>query len=222
MKKIKRALAVSLGLCTLFSNSVYAAPLGKVVEYRQKNQIGQIAEELQVSEKEIENLGTNLNHALQKTPELEAGEKVKINVSENLYLEIESYEEDDSVINNHRQNNVAKATKKTYHTTCGSIGRVKNLLGKTVVTLKAYGVFERNGKISKPIDAYGTYTATVWNVTSKKATKGKAAYNAYVKNTFTGKLNVGTNKVNMTLESFKYVCTTYCNAKGKTSSKWRT
>ena len=113
--------------------------------------------------------------------------------------------------------NSAKAARTVYHTTAGSIGRLKNLLGKTVVTLKAYGVFERNGKISKPIDAYGTYSAVVWNVTNKKAIKGKAAYNAYVRNTFTGKLNIGTDKVHMTLESFKYSCTTYCNGGCKKS-----
>ncbi len=223
-KVLKRVLVGALILCTVFSSSVYAAPLEKVAENEYKKKIGRIADEFQVSEKEVENLGENLNDAFKRIPDLEAGEIAKVKVSDNLYLEVESFEKNGLLINNdfvQINDNSAKAARTVYHTTAGSIGRLKNLLGKTVVTLKAYGVFERNGKISKPIDAYGTYSAVVWNVTNKKAIKGKAAYNAYVRNTFTGKLNIGTDKVHMTLESFKYSCTTYCNAKGKTSSSWK-
>lgn len=112
-------------------------------------------------------------------------------------------------------------TKATYDRTITSTLKLKNIFGGTVVTLKAVGVFRTNGSTSKPIDAYGTHSAIVWNVTTKKAVKGSSAYNAYVRNTFTGKFNIGIDPVNMTVQSFTYTCTTYCNAKGVYSASWR-
>ena len=36
-----------------------------------------------------------------------------------------------------------------------------------------------------------------------------------------GKFNIGIDPVNMTVQSFTYTCTTYCNAKGVYSASWR-
>lgn len=38
---------------------------------------------------------------------------------------------------------------------------------------------------------------------------------------FSGKFNVEISPVNMTIQSFSYSCTIYCNAKGKYSASWR-
>ncbi len=214
----KNILIVTLSFCTLFSKPVCAAPLEKISESEYKKSAEKIANEFQITENEVENLQTNLNRAFEKLPKIEAGETAKAKVSDNLHLEVETFEENELSKNNHTvqsELSITKAARKVYHTTGGSVVKLKNRFGKTLITLKAYGVFERNGKISKPIDAYGTYKATVWNVTNKKAKKGKAAYNAYVKNTFTGKLSIGIDQVHVTLDSFKCCCTTYCNAKGK-------
>lgn len=171
-----------------------------------------VAEELGISLNEAENLEQNLNKAVAQLPDLEVGDSATVPVSENLVLEAETH--DDGQV----MNPLAKAT---YDRTITSTLKLKNIFGGTVVTLKAVGVFRTNGSTSKPIDAYGTHSAIVWNVTTKKAVKGSSAYNAYVRNTFTGKFNIGIDPVNMTVQSFTYTCTTYCNAKGVYSASWR-
>ena len=66
-KVLKRVLVGALILCTVFSSSVYAAPLEKVAKNEYKKKIGRIADEFQVSEKEVENLGENHNWTYQHT-----------------------------------------------------------------------------------------------------------------------------------------------------------
>ena len=171
-----------------------------------------VADELGISLSEAENLEENLDKAVAQLPDLEVGESVTVPVSENLVLEAETFD------NGQTHNPSAKAT---YDRTITSTLKLKNIFGGTVVTLKAVGVFRTNGSTSKPIDAYGTHSALVWNVTTKKAVKGSSAYNAYVRNTFSGKFNIGIDPVNMTIQSFTYTCTTYCNAKGVYSASWR-
>lgn len=90
-----------------------------------------------------------------------------------------------------------------------------------MVTLKSVGVFKTNGSTSQPIDAYGTHSSLGWNVTTSKAVKGSTAYNAYVRNTFSGKFNIGIDAVHVTVQSFTYACTTYCNAKGVYTASWK-
>lgn len=171
--------------------------------------IDEITNELQITEKEAENLDKNLNSAVKQLPEVTAGETVTIPVSENLILEAET--NSDSPTN----------TRATYNHTITSTLKLKNILGKTVVKLNSVGVFRTNGKKSTPTDAYGTYSALVWNVSTKKSVKGKAAYNTHVRNSFSGKFNIGISPVNMTVQSFSYVCTIHCNAAGKYSASWR-
>lgn len=171
-----------------------------------------VAEELGISLNEAENLEQNLNKAVVQLPNLEVGDSATVPVSENLVLEAETH--DDGQIMN-------PLTKATNDRTITATLKLKNIFGGTVVTLTAVGVFRTNGSTSKPIDAYGTHSAIVWNVTAKKAVKGSSAYNAYVRNTFTGKFNIGIDPVNMTVQSFTYTCTTYCNAKGVYSASWR-
>ena len=52
--------------------------------------IDEITNELQITEKEAENLDKNLNSAVKQLPEVTAGETVTIPVSENLILEAET------------------------------------------------------------------------------------------------------------------------------------
>lgn len=136
---------------------------------------------LGISLNEAENLEENLDKAVAQLPDLEVGDSVTVPVSENLVLEAETHD-DGQTMN--------PLTKATYDRTITSTLKLKNILGGTVVTLNSVGVFRTNGSTSKPIDAYGTHSAMVWNVTAKKAVKGPSAYNAYVRNTFTGKFNI--------------------------------
>lgn len=171
-----------------------------------------VAEELDITLNEAENLEQNLKKAVIQIPALEAGDSANVPVSENLVLQVETHDDGQTI------NSFARAT---HNKTITSTLKLKNILGATIVTLKSVGVFRINGSTSKPIDAYGTHDAVVWNVTAKKAVKGSAAYNAYVRNTFTGKLNVGIDPVHMTVQSFTYACTIHCNAKGVYKTSWK-
>lgn len=210
LPKMILSLAIVCMLLLGQSSNVHAAEYNN--DYNAIENVQNVADELNITVHEAENFKQNLDKAVAHLHALEAGESATIPVSENLILEAETFD------NGQALNPLNRAT---YDRTIISTLKIKNILGGTVVTLNAVGVFRTNGSTSKPIDAYGTHSAMVWNVTSKKAVKGSSAYNAYVRNTFTGKFNIGIDPVNMTVQSFTYTCTTYCNAEGVYSVSWR-
>lgn len=183
--------------------------------------IQEFAEENDITVEEVVNLSENLTDALRKAGEdgevvLEENEKKVIPISENLVLEISIKQDGNSDL---ERNSLAKATQ-SYERTVTSTSELKNVLGGTIVTLNSVGVFETNGRTSKPIDAYGTYDAFVWNVTNTNSDLGSEQYNAWVKNSFSGELNIGIDPVDMTIQSFGTTCKIYCNAQGTYSASW--
>lgn len=183
-------------------------------ENKNENQIEELSQTYSVPEEELEDLPDNLEMAVKSVPDLEIGEEYQLPVSDNLILEV-SVEDDGMPL-------VANPfMRATYNRTITSILKLKNIYGRTVVTLKSVGVFRTNGSTSKPIDAYGSHSAMVWNITNKSSVKGGTAYNSYVRNTFTGKFNIGIDPVSMTVQTFSYSNTIYCNTKGSYSSSWR-
>lgn len=171
--------------------------------------VEEYAEKYDITEDEVIHLEENLIEAKEtlKNIMLAPGEEKVIPVSENLNLWIET-----EVIPSSR------AT--TYDRTITSTLSLKNVVGVTIVTLRSVGVFRTNGTTSKPIDAYGSYDAWVWNITNSSSSLGATAYNARVRNSFSGELNIGIDPVSMTIQSFSYTCTIYCNAVGTYSTSW--
>ncbi len=112
----KNILIVTLSFCTLFSKPVCAAPLEKISESEYKKSAEKIANEFQITENEVENLQTNLNRAFEKLPKIEAGETAKAKVSDNLHLEVETFEENELSKNNHTvqsELSITKAARKS-------------------------------------------------------------------------------------------------------------
>jgi len=212
IRKIMKCIFVTALLFTTIliggANGVYAS------EMPNQDKVDEIAEEYSITIEEIENLEENLDKALEELPtEIEIGETFEIPVSENLVLEISTKDNGLPIVANDLQ-------RATYRRTITSTLSLKNVLGWTVVSLNSVGVFSTDGTKSTPVDAYGTYSSTVWNVSTKKSVKGGATYNAYVRNSFSGKFNIGIDAISMTIQSFSYSCTIYCNAKGTYSSSW--
>ncbi len=178
------------------------------------SELEQVALEISVSKTELENLNENLELAMSNLKNLNLdnfsrSNSVQVPVSENLYLEMTL---------EHKE--TLPLLRATYHRTVTSTLSLRNILGYTVVTLTGVGVFQTNGSTSRPIDAYGSYSGFLWSLSSKTASKGTTAYNAYVRIGFKGSFNVGISSINVTIQSFNKNTTIYCNAVGKYSAYW--
>lgn len=193
-------MAFSVPMSTFAASPKDSEPAVSVEEY---------AEKYDITEDEVIHLEENLLEAKEtlKNIELAPGEETVIPVSENLNLWIET-------------EIMPSSRATTYDRTITSTLSLKNVVGATIVTLRSVGVFRTNGTTSKPIDAYGSYNAWVWNITNSSSSLGAAAYNARVRNSFSGELNIGIDPVSMTIQSFSYTCTIYCNAVGTYSTSW--
>ncbi|MBO1102233.1 hypothetical protein [Enterococcus hirae] len=172
------------------------------------------SDELSVKPEELKELEKNIEVAMRSLEELNdssinRSNSKRVPVSENLYLEMTL-----------EDNELPTMLRATYNRTITSTLQLKNLLGHTIVTLKGVGVFQINGSTSKPIDAYGSYSGVLWSLSSKSASKGATAYNAYVRVNFKGSLNIGISSISVTIQSFNKSATIYCNANGGYSSSW--
>lgn len=175
--------------------------------------VSEIDEKYSITEDEVLQMNANVKNALARANEISAQTNADdattktIPVSENLVLVITTEE-------------TPSLARTTYQGTITSTLELKNILGGTVVTLKSVGVFQTNGSTSIPVDAYGSYSSLVWNVASTASVLGSTAYNAWVRNGFSGEFNIGIDPVSMTIQSFSYNCKIYCNAVGTYSATW--
>lgn len=210
--KIKKLLATVMAIATVLTSGVTAFAAEPEQPQTTGHIVSEVAEKYNITEDEVINLNTNFKNALKTANEVEAisedGSSVKtVPVSENLVLTITTEE-------------TPSNTRAVYERTITSTAELKNILGGTVVTLKSVGVFRTNGSTSVPVDAYGTYSSLVWNVTTTESKLGSTAYNAWVRNGFSGEFNIGIDPVSMTIQSFSYSCKIYCNAVGTYSATW--
>lgn len=211
MKKFKIILsfAIVLTMTLLLNATAYAATTND-------NDVISSAEEFaakyNVTTDEALHLSDNLEKAIDKLPTLNAGESATVKVSENLYLEAKT----DLVP---CTNNAKVAASTTQWTVTGTIF-LKNYLNVTIVTLTAVGVFLANGTLCVPTDAYGTYSAVLWSITTASSGLGPAAYNSYARVSFEGQFDLGIDPVSITIQSFSKSCTLYCNAVGGYSTSW--
>lgn len=208
--------AITLGISApvVHATTGKKVTLGTSISELNDTELKQVASEISVSTDELENLDENLELAMNnlentKLNSMSRSCNVQVPVSENLYLEM-TLEQADTF----------SLLRATYNRTVSSTLSLKNILGKTVVTLKGVGVFQTNGSTARPIDAYGSYSGFLWSLSSKTASKGSTAYNAYVRVAFKGSLNIGVSSVNVTIQSFNKSTTIYCNALGKYAASW--
>lgn len=210
---------LSLILSSVIFMSVNVTSFASDLKYENNNQSinSSIAEKYNITEDEVVNLNDNLKNALNvlnskrtiSEPDSNGVIEETIPVSENLILTITTKETS--------SNNLRSSV---YNRTITSTLELKNIFGVTIVKLNSVGVFETNGSTSKPIDAYGTHTALVWNLSNTNSTKGSSAYNSWIRNNFSGQFNLGIDPVSITIQSFSYSCTIYCNANGSYSVDW--
>lgn len=210
--KIKKLLAIVMAIATVLTSGITASAAEPEQPKATEHIISEVAEKYNITEDEVINLNTNLKNALKSANEIqtisENGSSIRtIPVSENLVLTITTEE-------------TPSNTRAVYERTITSTAELKNILGLTVVTLKSVGVFRTNGSTSIPVDAYGTYSSLVWNVATTESKLGNTAYNAWVRNGFSGEFNIGIDPVSMTIQTFSYSCKIYCNAVGTYSVTW--
>lgn len=209
----------SLILSSIIFMSVSVTSFASDLKYESNNQSinSSIAEKYNITEDEIVNLNDNLKNALNvlnskriiNEPNSNGVIEETIPVSENLILTITTKE----IPSNNSRASV-------YTRTITSTMSLKNIFGVTIVTLNSIGIFETNGYTSKPVDAYGTHESFVWSVANTNSTKGSSAYNSWVRNNFSGQFDLGIDPVSVTIQSFSYSCTIYCNANGFYSVNW--
>ena len=174
------------------------------------DQVEQVSNELSVTPEEIVSLEENLAVAFDSLDTSLKNDEVR--VSENLILEVTT-EQVPSL-----QQNMLRST--IYTRTIRTTLSLKNIVGGTVVTLSSYGVFDTNGSTSKPLDAYGTYSGFLWSLDYISSYKSSTIYNAYVRNTYKGSLNIGAGDISVTIQSFNKTGVVYCNAVGTNSGYW--
>ena len=177
----------------------------------------QFAKKYALTLEEVTNMQDNLDKAIVKLPKVKNGENVKVQVSDNLYLE-SSLTETVTPQKNSFLASTLTTSLTSYENTENTITatlKLKNTLGVTVVTLTSVGVFLCNGTISLPDNAYGSYTSVGTNIVTYSAI-GPSNYNAWAKNVFSGNYTYS----DFTLLSFSKTNIIYCNAIGEYSSSW--
>lgn len=205
---MKRIITTILSLAMLFSLTCPALA-AEATPTDTDAEISAFAEKYQISVDEVINLSDNLSDALNDLGTISANETVTVPISENLTLTLAP----DNSINSY-------AVTPGYYS-YSSTASIKNLLGVTIITLKANGVFLVNNGTCSAEDAYGTYDAFVWNVTNESSKLGPSGgYSSYVRVSFSGQLNIGIDPVSITLKSFSMSCTLYMTADLSASYSW--
>ncbi len=206
---IKKIMSFVFAVAIIFTlpTTVYASPLKNTDKHLT---VEEFAEQYDVTEDEVIHLEENLTRAKEslKDSNMEIGEEKVIPISENLVLRL--------------QTEFAPNARKTIHErTITATMSLENVLGMTVIELRSIGVFRTDGSTSTPVDAYGSYDSWTWNITNTSSSLGSPAYNARVRNTFSGELNIGIDDLHLTIQSFNNTCTIYCNAVGTASASWK-
>jgi|GEM_PF-6093035 len=102
----------------------------------------------------------------------------------------------------------ASATTRSKFT---STMKIKNSLGMTIQTLNAVGVFDTNGVVTIPVDAYGSGSSG--NVSNPSNSLGPRGYSSWVKVRLTG-------SVPGHVATFDYTCTITCDANKNSTAAW--
>ncbi|MBQ6993801.1 MAG: hypothetical protein IJN64_04785 [Lachnospiraceae bacterium] len=211
--EIKKLVATIVMLTTIFSVGETAWAAEPKYSQQRESVVAEIAEKYDITEGEILQLNSNIEKAFELADEVEAVSiqddfiQKMVPVSENLVL----------VITTKENKTKARATRRK---TITSTAELQNILGKTVITLTSVGVFQIDGSTCTPIDAYGTYTSWVWNITTTDSKLGSTSYESWVRNGFSSELNVGVDPVSMTIQTCSYTCKIYCDANGTYSVSW--
>lgn len=187
-----------------------------------------IFEKYGVQSEEILNLEKNLKTKLEDLGEIDR-DLYNIPVSENIYADIKT---ETVNIPSVQFNEIiglpipdsdlsaipfaAASYNKTYSTTI----ELKNYLGMTIVTLTGSATFRVNGTSCRPLDAYGTYTGFVWDISIGQPYKSAGGASSFVRMNFNGKCDIGIDPVNMRLQTFSYAVTINCLGNGKCTSSW--
>ena len=89
--------------------------------------------------------------------------------------------------------------------------KIKNSVGMTIQTLNAVGVFDTNGVVAIPVDAYGSGSSG--NVSNPSNSLGPSGYSSWVKVRLTG-------SVPGHVATFDYTCTITCDANKNSTASW--
>lgn len=95
----------------------------------------------------------------------------------------------------------------TYH--------LKNILGMNIVTLRAHGVYDVNGRYATAVDSYGSYQGLLWDLSTSSSHYGNTA-----RTLFQGKFNIGVDPVSMTVSTFSINGLVYCDKNGIVTANW--
>lgn len=88
---------------------------------------------------------------------------------------------------------------------------IKNLLGITILTLKAVGIFDTDGVVTVPVNAYGS--CSTGGVSNPSNELGPRQFSSWVKVRLTG-------SVPGNFSTFDFTCTITCDANKNTTATW--
>lgn len=186
------------------------------------------AEEYGITVDELINFEDNFRRALQELENIQTLNNISDNenvitipVSENLNLQVSTshvYE----IIDTYENEKILSESDSgnSFRNTITARMDLQNIFGWNVVTLNSVGVFITDGRTSRPVDAYGNHSATVWNVTNTSSSMGPQAFNAWARSSFQGEFNFGVDPISITIRSFGTTGTVNCNANRVVSSSW--
>lgn len=216
----KKLFCLAFAFCIMISQ-----PSNIFANNSNLSELERYAEEYQITVDELLNFEENFNRALEELEIIQSqrvlnnNDDIVIQVSENLFLNVNTYiEYIDYDINHSNYNNFdSRATtilaSHTFNLT--------NIWGGTIATLRSHGMFRYDGSNAEALDAYGTYSGFIWTWNEPSSTTGNSGTSAFARNSFSGELSIGVDPISVTIQSFATTNTLTCDRNGNVSSLWR-
>ena len=179
-----------------------------------------VAEELNISVYELENLETIFEQGFIELTEAEnmnadsfiPSDTVTVQISENLVLE-STLEVEEVILPFLSRSNTTRRTQVTGTRT------LSNVFGMTIVTINSFGVWNWNNTTVTFVDQGVTHSAVGWNVTNSR-TRGGNNSSRWVRHEIRARLRIGVDGINIPIQSRDWVHRIEMNARGVWTSTW--
>lgn len=207
MEKIKKILSAVLTGMIILSSTV-GTQAAQVAD--RQGQLQSCAETMQITTDEIINFKENLYHALDEFNHIPLDEKnniTMVQISDNLYLEVEPITPEESV----ERGNFTTLSNKAY---------VKNVLGQTLITLTAVASFIRSGTTVTPHEAYGLYDSILYSIDCSETHLSVPGSVGSATVVYKCVFNIGIEGWIIPFFSANISGTIYCDYNGNPNSTW--
>jgi len=190
------------------------------IEDLTEKELEYVAEELDISVYELENLEAILEQGFVELTEAEKmnadsflpTDTVTVQISENLILESTIETEEEILPSLFRSNTTTRRTITGTRT-------LSNIFGMTIVTVNSFGIWNTNNTAVTFVDQGVTHSAVGWNITNSR-TRGGNNSNRWVRHEISARLRIGVDGLNIPIQSRDWVHRIEMNARGSWTSTW--